>query len=277
MDAQVAKMLTKGLYTKKRKGKAQNDGSKRVKVGVSSSEVLASTTTASEVITNIEIALTAEVGTAGMGSVPSMPSGPSSRDRVSELLIEKEQKRKEKRKPIRRCPVIVLRETRIIFKGERTREVDLKLNFIKMDAQVAKMLTKGLYTKKRKGKAQNDGSKRVKVGVSSSEVLASTTTASEVITNIEIALTAEVGTAGMGSVPSMPSGPSSRDRVSELLIEKEQKRKEKRKPIRRCPSPTNADPLPLGVSIKPMIKNLRKEAHLLRKKLKKMEDDLRSS
>ncbi|EHA8587391.1 hypothetical protein COCNU_scaffold002054G000010 [Cocos nucifera] len=32
-----------------------------------------------------------------------------------------------------------------------------------------------------------------------------------------------------------------------------------------------------GVSIKPLIKNLRKELHLLRKKLTKMEDDLRAS
>ncbi|EHA8587016.1 hypothetical protein COCNU_scaffold001310G000010 [Cocos nucifera] len=35
-------------------------------------------------------------------------------------------------------------------------------------------------------------------------------------------------------------------------------------------SPTNANPLPLGVSIKPLIKNLRKKVYLLRKKLKKM-------
>ncbi|EHA8586220.1 hypothetical protein COCNU_scaffold000109G000010 [Cocos nucifera] len=42
-------------------------------------------------------------------------------------------------------------------------------------------------------------------------------------------------------------------------------------------SPTNTDPLPQGVLIKSLIKNLRRKIHLLRKKLKKMEDDFRAS
>ncbi|KAG1366991.1 hypothetical protein COCNU_13G007810 [Cocos nucifera] len=89
MDAQAIKMLTKGLFIRKRKGKVQDDGSKRAKVGVSSSKVPASTAITSEVIVGIEIAPTTEVDTASMGSVPSMPSGPSSGDRVLELPIKK--------------------------------------------------------------------------------------------------------------------------------------------------------------------------------------------
>ncbi|KAG1363581.1 hypothetical protein COCNU_11G004080 [Cocos nucifera] len=98
MDAQAAEMLTKGLYTKKRKGKAQNDDSKRVKVDVSSSEVPSSIVVASEVIANIETALIDEVDIAGAGLVPSMPSDPSSGDRVLELPIKKgiEEERKKK-------------------------------------------------------------------------------------------------------------------------------------------------------------------------------------
>ncbi|EHA8586761.1 hypothetical protein COCNU_scaffold000903G000010 [Cocos nucifera] len=95
------------------------------------------------------------------------------------------------------------------------------------------MLTKGLYTKKKKGKVQNDSLKRAKVDVSSSEVPTSTVTAFEVIVGAKTVLTTK--------------------------------------------SPTNVDPLPLGVLIKPLIKNLWKKVHLLRKKLKKMEDDLQAS
>ncbi|EHA8586231.1 hypothetical protein COCNU_scaffold000110G000090 [Cocos nucifera] len=89
MDAQAAKMLTKELYTKKKKGKAQNDGLKSVKIGLSNSKVPASTVAAFEVITSIETTLTIEVGTVGTGPVPSMPSGSSDGDRISELPIKK--------------------------------------------------------------------------------------------------------------------------------------------------------------------------------------------
>ncbi|EHA8587730.1 hypothetical protein COCNU_scaffold003089G000010 [Cocos nucifera] len=64
-------------------------------------------------------------------------------------------------------------------------------SIIEMDTQAIEILTKGLYTKKRKGKVPNDGSKRAKVSVSSSEVFASTIAASEVIVGIETALTAK--------------------------------------------------------------------------------------
>ncbi|EHA8588842.1 hypothetical protein COCNU_scaffold006836G000010 [Cocos nucifera] len=76
MDAQAAEMLIKGLYTKKRKGKAQNDGSKMVKIGFSSSKVPASYAAAFKVIAGIETALTAEVGTTGMDLVPPCPQVP---------------------------------------------------------------------------------------------------------------------------------------------------------------------------------------------------------
>ncbi|EHA8586803.1 hypothetical protein COCNU_scaffold000966G000020 [Cocos nucifera] len=89
MDAQAAKMLTKRLSTRKRKEKMQNDSSKRAKVGISSSGVPASTAAASEVIIGAEIVPTIKVDTASTGPVPSKPSGPSSRDWVSELPIKK--------------------------------------------------------------------------------------------------------------------------------------------------------------------------------------------
>ncbi|EHA8586442.1 hypothetical protein COCNU_scaffold000388G000030 [Cocos nucifera] len=104
MDEQATEMLTKGLYTKKRKGKAQNDGSKRAKIGVSSSGVPASTATASKVIAGIETSLIAEVGPAGMGPVPSMPLGPFDGDQVLELPIKKGIGEERKRKPLRRRP-----------------------------------------------------------------------------------------------------------------------------------------------------------------------------
>ncbi|EHA8588882.1 hypothetical protein COCNU_scaffold006975G000010 [Cocos nucifera] len=80
--------------------KGANDGSKRVKVGVSSSEVPTSTTIVFEVITDIETALTVEVGTAGMGLVPSMPSGPTDGDQVSKLPIKKGIREERKKKAI---------------------------------------------------------------------------------------------------------------------------------------------------------------------------------
>ncbi|KAG1365046.1 hypothetical protein COCNU_12G000460 [Cocos nucifera] len=43
------------------------------------------------------------------------------------------------------------------------------------------------------------------------------------------------------------------------------------------PSPIDANPLPQGVPLKPLIKSLKKEIHNLKKKLKKMEDDLHAS
>ncbi|EHA8586191.1 hypothetical protein COCNU_scaffold000033G000010 [Cocos nucifera] len=89
MDTQATKMLTKGLFTRKRKGKAQEDGLKRAKIGVSSSKVSIPTTAASEVIIGAKIAPTIEVDTANMGPVPSMPSDPSSGNRVSKLPIKK--------------------------------------------------------------------------------------------------------------------------------------------------------------------------------------------
>ncbi|KAG1342111.1 hypothetical protein COCNU_05G003400 [Cocos nucifera] len=100
MDAQAAKMLTKEFFTKNRKGKTQDDDSKRAKVGISNSRVLASTIAAFEVIVDIEIAPTIEVDTASVGLVPSMPSGPSSGDRILELPIKKGTGEKRKRKAI---------------------------------------------------------------------------------------------------------------------------------------------------------------------------------
>ncbi|EHA8587439.1 hypothetical protein COCNU_scaffold002235G000030 [Cocos nucifera] len=50
MDTQAAKMLTKGLFTRKRKEKMQDDGSKRVKVSISSSGDPTSTIATFEVI-----------------------------------------------------------------------------------------------------------------------------------------------------------------------------------------------------------------------------------
>ncbi|EHA8589128.1 hypothetical protein COCNU_scaffold008155G000010 [Cocos nucifera] len=43
------------------------------------------------------------------------------------------------------------------------------------------------------------------------------------------------------------------------------------------PSPIDTDPLPKGVPLKPLIKSLKKEIHYLKKKLKKLEDDLQAS
>ncbi|EHA8587115.1 hypothetical protein COCNU_scaffold001452G000030 [Cocos nucifera] len=100
MDTQATKMLTKGLFIRKRKGKAQNDGSKRAKVSVSSSEVPTSTAAVSEVIVGAKITPTTEVDTASMGPVPSMPSGPSDGDRVSKLPIKKEIEEERKKKAI---------------------------------------------------------------------------------------------------------------------------------------------------------------------------------
>ncbi|EHA8586759.1 hypothetical protein COCNU_scaffold000894G000010 [Cocos nucifera] len=223
MDAQAAKMLTKGLFTRKRKGKVQSDSSKRVKVGVSSSRVPTSTVATFEVIVSTKIALTTEVDTTSMGPVPSITFDPSSGDRVLELLIKKGMGEERKKKAIAkmsykvyRAPLLpdLLKEQTLLNLDRRTYDPT------EMDAQAAKMLTKGLFTRKRKGKAQNDGSKRAKVGVSSSRVSASTATASEVIASIEIVQTIEVDTASMGLVPSMPLGTFSRDWVSELPIKK---------------------------------------------------------
>ncbi|EHA8587804.1 hypothetical protein COCNU_scaffold003272G000040 [Cocos nucifera] len=90
MDTKAIEILTKGLYTKKRKGKASSDGSKSAKVGASNSTVPTSTTAISKVIASTEVALNAKAGIAGVGSMPPMPSGPSSGDRASELPIEGE-------------------------------------------------------------------------------------------------------------------------------------------------------------------------------------------
>ncbi|EHA8586825.1 hypothetical protein COCNU_scaffold001015G000010 [Cocos nucifera] len=100
MDAKAAKMLTKGLFTRKRKRKAQEDGSKRAKVSVSSSEVPASTATTSEVNIDVKIAPTTEVDTTSTGPMPSMPSGPSSEDRALKLPIKKGTGEKRKKKAI---------------------------------------------------------------------------------------------------------------------------------------------------------------------------------
>ncbi|EHA8588103.1 hypothetical protein COCNU_scaffold004112G000080 [Cocos nucifera] len=90
MDTQAIEMLTNGLYTKKRKGKAPSDSSKRAKVDASSSAVPTSTVTTFEVIASTKAALTIKVGTTGMSSVPPMPSGPSSGDQTLELPIKGE-------------------------------------------------------------------------------------------------------------------------------------------------------------------------------------------
>ncbi|EHA8586371.1 hypothetical protein COCNU_scaffold000249G000020 [Cocos nucifera] len=45
---------------------------------------------------------------------------------------------------------------------------------------------------------------------------------------------------------------------------------------RNPPSPLDADLLPQGVLLKSLIRNLKKKVHHLRKKLKKMEDDLQA-
>ncbi|KAG1370929.1 hypothetical protein COCNU_16G000230 [Cocos nucifera] len=70
-----------------------------MKVGDSSSAVPTSTTIAPEVIASIEVALAIEVSTAGVGSEPPMPSGPSNRDRALEAPAEGEvgKGRKEKK------------------------------------------------------------------------------------------------------------------------------------------------------------------------------------
>ncbi|EHA8586587.1 hypothetical protein COCNU_scaffold000549G000010 [Cocos nucifera] len=99
MDTKATKMLNKGLYTKKRKWKASRDSSKRMKISDSSSMVPTSTAIEPVVITSAEVALAADVNTAGAGFVPPMPSGPSNRDRASEPPVEGEvgEGRKKKR------------------------------------------------------------------------------------------------------------------------------------------------------------------------------------
>ncbi|EHA8586494.1 hypothetical protein COCNU_scaffold000446G000020 [Cocos nucifera] len=86
MDAQVAKMLTEWLFTRKRKGKVQEDSSKRVKVGVSCSEVSTPTVAAFEVIVGIKIFPAMKVDTASSGPMPFMSSGPSNGDWISKPL-----------------------------------------------------------------------------------------------------------------------------------------------------------------------------------------------
>ncbi|KAG1364257.1 hypothetical protein COCNU_11G010840 [Cocos nucifera] len=61
-----------------------------MKVGASSSAIPTSTAAALEVIVSIEVVLIAEVGTTGIGFMPSMPLGPSNGDRASELPTEGE-------------------------------------------------------------------------------------------------------------------------------------------------------------------------------------------
>ncbi|KAG1327745.1 hypothetical protein COCNU_01G016790 [Cocos nucifera] len=100
MDAQATKMLTKGLFTRKRKEKVQEDDSKRMKVGVSSFRVPTSIVAMSEVIIDAEIAPTTKVDIASAGPVPSMPSGLSSEDRVSKLPVKKGTREGRKKKAI---------------------------------------------------------------------------------------------------------------------------------------------------------------------------------
>ncbi|KAG1371688.1 hypothetical protein COCNU_16G007820 [Cocos nucifera] len=90
MDTKAVEMLTKEYYTKKRKGKASSDRSKRTKDSDSSSTVPTSTAVVPEVIASAEVALATEVDSAGEGSMPSMPLGPSSGDRASEPPTEEE-------------------------------------------------------------------------------------------------------------------------------------------------------------------------------------------
>ncbi|KAG1362643.1 hypothetical protein COCNU_10G008620 [Cocos nucifera] len=148
-----------------------------------------------------------------------------------------------------------------------------------MDAQATKMLTKGLFTRKRNGKAQEDGSKRVKVGVSSSEVPTPTIAAFEVIVGAEIASIAKSDHQMLAHIKRVHHQEAEAQKAPEDLraeVNCLQERVDEVEHLAEEKSPINVDPLHQGVSIKPLIKNLRKKVHLLRKKLKKMEDDLRA-
>ncbi|KAG1348004.1 hypothetical protein COCNU_06G018330 [Cocos nucifera] len=222
MDARFAKMLTKDLCTKKRKGKVQNDSSKRVKVGVSSSKVPTSTAAVFEVIVGIETALTVKVGTVGMGSVPSMPLGSSDGDQVLELPVKKGIGEGRKKK------VIAKTSCKACLDGP-----------------------------------DGDDNERGKDPFDNPEV----------IQNLADRF-------AMPESDHQMLAHSKRAHHQEAEAQKAQK--DLRAKIHHLQervdeSPTNADSLPLGVPIKPLIKNLRKKVHLLKKKLKKMEDDLRAS
>ncbi|EHA8587978.1 hypothetical protein COCNU_scaffold003759G000010 [Cocos nucifera] len=214
MDAQATKMLTKGLFTRKRKEKAQDDGSKRVKVGVSSFRVPTSTTATSEVIIGTKIAPNVEIDTTSIGLVPSMPSGPSSGDQVLELSIKKRIEEGRKKKAIVKTSCRVAR-----------RFPELGLSFLEemeddMDAGLSNAVVDLFFYELAFGTSKP---------------------------TIEVSKPVQKPKA----VESDPAPPSKFS--------------------------TNANPLPQVVSIKPLIKNLRKEVHLLRKKMKKMEDDLQAS
>ncbi|EHA8587816.1 hypothetical protein COCNU_scaffold003310G000010 [Cocos nucifera] len=190
MDTKAIEMLTKGLFIKKRKKKASSDSLKRMKVGICSSTIPTSTTITPEVIASVEVALTAEVGTTSVGSMPPMSSGPSKGDRALEPPTKGEIGKERKKK-------------KTIAKTSQ------------MDTKAIEMLTKGLFIKKRKKKASSDSLKRMKVGICSSTIPTSTTITPEVIASVEVALTAEVGTTSVGSMPPMSSGPSKGDRALE--------------------------------------------------------------
>ncbi|KAG1370955.1 hypothetical protein COCNU_16G000490 [Cocos nucifera] len=98
MDTEAIMMLAKGLYAQKRKEKASDGSSKRVKVGASSSMVPTITTATYEVAASVEVLSTVEVGTVDVDSMPSMPPGPSSGDQALKLLTEGETREEKKKK-----------------------------------------------------------------------------------------------------------------------------------------------------------------------------------
>ncbi|KAG1360737.1 hypothetical protein COCNU_09G002000 [Cocos nucifera] len=91
-------MLTKGLYTQKRKEKASGDSSKRAKVGASSFVAIAITAVAFKVVISTEVLTTTEVGTVDVDSMPSTPLGPSSGDQAPKLPAEVETREEKKKK-----------------------------------------------------------------------------------------------------------------------------------------------------------------------------------
>ncbi|EHA8587250.1 hypothetical protein COCNU_scaffold001699G000010 [Cocos nucifera] len=97
----------------------------------------------------------------------------------------------------------------------------LSLTKLEMDAQVVEMLTKGIQSRKRKEKAPDESSKRVKVGAPSLATPATTVFASKIAEGVEVIPTIEVGTTEGGSTPPTMSSPLVENQASHPPIEKD--------------------------------------------------------
>ncbi|EHA8588032.1 hypothetical protein COCNU_scaffold003949G000010 [Cocos nucifera] len=284
MDTKAVEMLTKGLYTKKRKGKASSDSSKRMKVGVSSFAIPTSIVVAPKVIASAEVALTTKDLRAEIYH-------------LQERVVKVEHLAEEKATNIESFQGVLRKEefisvgvkATLALEVERKKEVENKV--AELEARMAKLVLEVMTQAVEEFTASFE-TRNLNVEFDQEAFIKDFELCKCRVARRFPELDLKFLEEEDDDVEAGPSYAIVDPSFVELAFGPSEPAIEAPEPVRALEavksalapssiipfeSPINIDPLPQGVLLKPLIKDLKKEIHLLKRKLKKTEDNLQAS